>query len=207
MNEQNIENVSSLADNQNPASENNQPNIAEKYKQMAINDINTIKQLVGNGVMTQEQGQNLMNFVSQKAFEKYTENLPQKQLQQSIDIPTQADPMPDFFNQIGRSDVYDYLKNSNTNFDRDEISKISALVEKIENSAIQRYLEKQKHEKALINENETAKQRLRANAQNNNSDGMKNLVFTREQIGKMSGAEFAKHERAIMDQLKKGLIK
>ena len=95
MNEQNIENVSSLADNQNPASENNQTNIAEKYKQMAINDINTIKQLVGNGVMTQEQGQNLMNFVSQKAFEKYTENLPQKQLQQSIDIPTQADPMPD----------------------------------------------------------------------------------------------------------------
>ena len=158
MNEQNIENVSSLADNQNPAPENNQTNIAEKYKQMAINDINTIKQLVGNGVMTQEQGQNLMNFVSQKAFEKYTENLPQKQLQQSIDIPTQAEPMPDFFNQIGRSDVYDYLKNSNTNFDRDEISKISALVEKIENSAIQRYLEKQKHEKALINENETAKQ-------------------------------------------------
>ena len=50
MNEQNIENVSSLADNQNPASENNQPNIAERYKQMAINDINTIKQLVGNGV-------------------------------------------------------------------------------------------------------------------------------------------------------------
>ena len=136
MNEQNIENVSSLADNQNPASENNQTNIAEKYKQMAINDINTIKQLVGNGVMTQEQGQNLMNFVSQKAFEKYTENLPQKQLQQSIDIPTQAEPMPDFFNQIGRSDVYDYLKNSNTNFDRDEISKISALVEKIENPKI-----------------------------------------------------------------------
>ena len=63
------------------------------------------------------------------------------------------------------------------------------------------------HEKTLNSENETAKQRLRANAQNSVCDGLKNLVFTREQIGKMSGAEFAKHERAIMDQLKKGLIK
>lgn len=48
MNEQNIENVSSLADNQNPASENNQPNIAEKYKQMAINDMKNL-------VFTREQ--------------------------------------------------------------------------------------------------------------------------------------------------------
>ncbi len=63
------------------------------------------------------------------------------------------------------------------------------------------------HEKTLNSENESAKQRLRANAQNSVSDVNKNMVFTREQIGKMSGAEFAKHERAIMDQLKKGLIR
>ena len=68
-------------------------------------------------------------------------------------------------------------------------------------------MEKQKHEKALNNENESAKLRLRANAQNNTSDGLKNLVFTREQIGKMSGAEFARNEKTIMDQLRKGLIK
>ena len=48
---------------------------------------------------------------------------------------------------------------------------------------------------------------MKMNAQNNTSDGIKNLVFTREQIGKMSGAEFARNEKTIMDQLRKGLIK
>ena len=192
MNEQNI--FSSDADAQKPALELNE---ADKYKQMAVNDIKQIQDYVQNGVMTQEQGQNLMNYVTQKAFEKYT------QCQNSQNVQT----TPEFFNKDGRLDVYEYLKNSNVDFDLDEISKISELVEKIENTAIQRYLEKQEHEKMLNKENESAKQRLRANAQNNSSDGLKNLVFTREQIGKMSGAEFAKHERAIMDQLKKGLIK
>ncbi len=192
MNEQNI--FSSDADAQKPALELNE---ADKYKQMAVNDIKQIQDYVQNGVMTQEQGQNLMNYVTQKAFEKYT------QCQNSQNVQT----TPEFFNKDGRLDVYEYLKNSNVDFDLDEISKISELVEKIENTAIQRYLEKQEHEKMLNKENESAKQRLRANAQNNSSDGLKNLVFTREQIGKMSGAEFAKHENAIMDQLRKGLIK
>ena len=192
MNEQNI--FSSDADAQKPALELNE---ADKYKQMAVNDIKQIQDYVQNGVMTQEQGQNLMNYVTQKAFEKYT------QCQNSQNVQ----PTPEFFNKDGRLDVYEYLKNSNVDFDLDEISKISELVEKIENTAIQRYLEKQEHEKMLNKENESAKQRLRANAQNNSSDGLKNLVFTREQIGKMSGAEFAKHENAIMDQLRKGLIK
>ena len=192
MNEQNI--FSSDADAQKPALELNE---ADKYKQMAVNDIKQIQDYVQNGVMTQEQGQNLMNYVTQKAFEKYT------QCQNSQNVQT----TPEFFNKDGRLDVYEYLKNSNVDFDLDEISKISELVEKIENTAIQRYLEKQEHEKMLNKENESAKQRLRANAQNNSSDGLKNSVFTREQIGKMSGAEFAKHENAIMDQLRKGLIK
>ena len=206
MDKENIENISSNAEQQTSTFEK-QPSDAEKYKQMAVNDINTINNLVQSGVMTQEQGQNLMNFVTQKAFEKYTSILtPQTQIQENTAHAKHA-VMPEFFNRNGRIDVYDYLKNSDVDFDEDEISKISALVELIENSAVQRYLEKQEHEKALNNENETAKQKLRANAQNNTSAGVKNLVFTREQIGKMSGKEFAKHEHAIMDQLKKGLIK
>lgn len=172
---------------------------ADSVKQMAVNDINTIQNLVQSGVMTQEQGQNLMNYVTQKAFEKYT-------LSQET-APDQNSVLPEFFNKDGRIDVFDYLKNSNVDFDKDELSKISEMVEKIENSAIERYLKEQEHEKTLNSENESAKQRLRANAQNSGSDGLKNLVFTREQIGKMSGAEFAKYERTIMDQLKKGLIK
>ena len=138
-----------------------------------------------------------------KDFEKFFTN---SQPQNTYSLFNDKILLP-IFNQTGRIDVYDYLKNSNADFDEDEISRISALVEKIENTAIQRYLEKQEHEKVLNNENESAKQRLRANAQNTSSDGLKNLVFTREQIGKMSGAEFAKHERAIMNQLKNGLIK
>lgn len=99
------------------------------------------------------------------------------------------------------------MKTPSLPFDEDELSKISALVEKIENSAIERYVKEKNHEKTLNSENEAAKQKLRAYAQNSAYDGNNNLVFTREQIGKMSGAEFAKYERMIMDQLRKGLIK
>ena len=215
MENQNTKQISPNADSQIQQT-NVQFNDAENVKQMAVNDINMISNLVETGVMTQEQGQNLMNYVTKKAFEKYiasqSSETPNKISALASTIPeqeqkTQNMPMPDFFNKDGRLDVYDYLKNSEIEFDNGEISKISELVEKIENSAVERYLKEKEHEKALNNENEFAKQRLRANAQNTSSDGLKNLVFTREQIGKMSGAEFAKHERAIMDQLKKGLIK
>ena len=219
MNGQNIQNISSNAGYQQAAQGVQQPvnTNPEEIKQMAVNDLNTIKNLVQAGVMTQEQGQNLMNYVTQKAFEKYTlsknssqtpvtEQKISAQLQPQMQLGQGSVP-PEFFNRDGRIDVYDYLKNSNAAFDEDELSKISALVEKIENTAIDRYLKELQHEKTLSNENETAKQRLRANAQNSGSEGLNNLVFTREQIGKMSGAEFAKYERAIMDQLKKGLIK
>lgn len=190
----------SPADNQKIAFSDNYTNL-DSAKQMAVNDIKIIQNLVQNGVMTQELGQNLMNYVTQKAFEKYTQsqNTPQVENQNII--------TSEFFNYDGRKDVLDYLKNSNVNFDDGEISKISSLVEKIENTAIDRYLREKEHEKTLNLENESAKQRLRANAQNSVSDGNKNLVYTREQIGKMSGAEFAKHEKAIMEQLKHGLIK
>lgn len=198
----NIENISSQADNQTQALVDD----AQSIKQRVIQDVKLIENLVQTGVMTQEQGHNLVNYVTQKAFEKYNTaqnvQIPQAQAVQPAVMPT-----PDFFNQDGRIDVFDYLKQANVDFDDDEISKISALVEKIENSAVDKYLRAQNHEKTLNIENESAKQRLRANAQNSVSDGAKNLVFTREQIGKMSGAEFAKHERAIMDQLRKGLIK
>ena len=154
-----------------------------------------------------------MNYVTKKAFEKYT--LSQQNSQAPVDTANQVpvksvnmgNVIPEFFNRDGRVDVFDYLQNSNAAFDEDELSKISALVEKIENSAIERYVKEKNHEKTLNSENEAAKQKLRAYAQNSAYDGNNNLVFTREQIGKMSGAEFAKYERMIMDQLRKGLIK
>ncbi len=173
----------------------------DEVKQKAVENIHAIEKLVTSGALTQEQGQNLMNYVTQKAFEMYTT------VQAPQPVRNFPANMPEFFKKDGRTDVFDYLKNTDADFDEDELSKISSLVEKIENSAIERYLREKEHEKTLNSENESAKQRLRANAQNGVYDGAQNLVFTREQIGKMSGAEFAKHERAIMDQLRKGLIK
>ena len=216
MNPTNIENLSSYAGNQTAAGRN-QPlnNDLQSIKQTVLKDIQVIENLVQTGAMTQEQGQNLMNYVTKKAFEKYT--LSQQNSQNPVNMMQQApsavqnvpaaDVVPEFFNRDGRLDVFDYLKNSNAAFDQDELSKISALVEKIENTAIERYLREKNHEKTLNSENEAAKQKLRAYAQNSAYDGNKNLVFTREKIGKMSGAEFAKYERMIMDQLRKGLIK
>lgn len=193
----NMNNIPSEAVSQNTTGEQT----LDSIKQTAVQNVKSIENLVNSGALTQEQGQNLMNYVTQKAFEMYTS------AQNPEPVGNVLANMPEFFNKDGRTDVFDYLKNSNVDFDEDEISKISSLVEKLENSAVERYLRELEHEKTLNSENETAKQKLRANAQNAFANGAENLVFTREQIGKMSGAEFAKHERAIMDQLRKGLIK
>ena len=55
-------------------------------------------------------------------------------------------------------------------------------------------------------ENESAKQRLKSNAQNSGYTSSGNKVFTRGEIGKMSSEEFAKNEKLIMEQLRQGLI-
>ncbi len=196
------QNISSQTDSQNQKFES-----AEAIKQKAAQAVRQIEELVQTGSLTQEQGLNLMNFVTKKAYEKYTNYGQIADEQEVIPAVKKLEETPEFFNRDGRIDVFDYLKSTNKDFDDDEISKISSLVEKIEKTAVDRYLRQIEHEKMLNNENEAAKMRLRANAQNGNSDGNVNLVFTREQIGKMSGAEFAKHERAIMEQLKKGLIR
>ena len=199
-----IQDISSQADNQNIV-----PDEQQQIKMLVVQEIKKIENYVQTGELTPDQGHNLVKFVIEKAYDKYTRSAqsPKEEHNNHTEtIPSQKEP-PEFFKKDGRIDVFDYLINSNTNFDDDEISKISSLVEKIENSAIERFLKTKEHEKTLNSENESAKQRLRANAQNSNSDGLTNLVYTREQIGKMSGAEFAKHERAIMDQLRKGLIK
>ena len=196
------QNISSQAENQNQNFGN-----AEEIKEKAAYAIRQIEELVQKGEMTKEQGLNLMNFVTKKAFDKYINYSQTPDEQETSSTVAMLKETPEFFNRDGRIDVFDYLKSTNIGFDDDEISKISALVEKIEKSAIDRYLGKLEHDKALNDENEAAKLKLRANAQNASSDGSTNLVFTREQIGKMSGAELAKHERAIMEQLKKGLIR
>lgn len=184
-----------------------------RVEQLAENDLNVIRSLMGMGVVTREQGQNLMKQVIQNAYNSITQ---QRGVQQRTPV-AQSVPAsdafaefslsnPDFFNRAGREEVLAYLKNSNANFDKDELLQISKLVESIEQNAVDRYVKKLEYGKTLNDENAIAKQRLTANAQNSNAAD-NNMVFTRAQIGKMSGDEFTRYESAIMDQLRKGLIK
>lgn len=173
------------------------------------NDLRRIQKMVDDGVIDNTQGQYLVNYVIDRAY-SMVKDLNQGEVQ----IQPQRDAFAEFeaenagfFNRDGRGEVLEYLKRSGFDGDKDEISLISKMIEKLENGAVERYLKQTAHEKSLNDENEIAKQRLRANAQNSNFDDVKTRAFTREQIGKMSGAEFAKYEKAIMEQLRKGLIR
>lgn len=112
---------------------------------------------------------------------------------------------PDFFKSEGRMNVLDYIKGLDV--DKDEITKIAGLVEKLEQSAVDSYLKKSAHNKSLNDENSAAKSKLTSCAQNPTFDGNNNRIFTRADIGKMSGEDFIKNEKLIMEQLKQGLIK
>ena len=173
------------------------------------NDIAKIQKFVDEGKLDNTQGQYLVNYVINKAL-----NMVNNQNQGEAQVLPPKNPFVEFeaenagfFDIDGRAEVLQYLKNSGFDGDKDEISLISQIVENLENSAVQRYLKQTAHVKTLNDENEIAKQRLRANAQNPSFSETPNRVFSREQIGKMSGAEFAKFEKAIMEQLRKGLIK
>lgn len=173
------------------------------------NDIRRIQKLVDDGVIDNTQGQYLVNYVINKAQEFINgQNTGEAQIQPKADPFAQFEAEnAGFFKRDGRAEVLEYLKRIGFDGDKDEISMISQMIEKLENGAVDRYLKQTAHEKTLNDENEIAKQRLRANAQNSTFGDTRTRAFTREQIGRMSGAEFAKYEKAIMEQLRKGLIK
>lgn len=177
-------------------------------RSIAEKDILNIKNLVETGKIDSTQGQYLVNYVMNKAYNMVRNNQNTGNAGYFPDgIQEFENEHQGFFNREGRADVLNYLKNSNSVLDKDEVSRISQLIETIERCAVDRYLKQTAHAKTLNDENELAKQRLRANAQNANFDDIKTRGFTREQIGKMSGAEFARYENAIMEQLRQGLIR
>ena len=171
-------------------------------------EVLSIQNLVQSGLLNPQQGQYYMSQLAQKTLNRLTQ---EEDTQVTTPVNTAFDEFitehPDFFKPNGRSDVLKYLKDSNVEMDKDEICIISDMVEKIEKCAIERYIQQQTHEQALNNENEAAKRKLTANAQNSSFSANKNRAFTREQIGRMSSAEFTKYEPLIMEQLKKGQIK
>lgn len=194
-------------------------------------DFNKIQTLVKAGLINSTQGQSLKKEVLKNAFDKLVQTEKIKRalspaLQQNLQTSLKTNKMPesyqvyknevfeefsknnpDFFASEGRKEVLNYLKSDDVIIGKDELSKISNIIRIVEKAAIERYLENMAHEKTLKNSNESAKQKLTANAQKLSSSGNISRTFTREQIGKMSSKEFAKYESAIMEQLKKGYIK
>ena len=170
------------------------------------------------GLINSVQGQNLKKEVLKKAFDKLVQTEKNRRTSTTASQPVQpvnknevfeefSKSNPDFFTSDGRKEVLNYLKSEDVIVGKDELSKISNIIRTVEKAAIDRYLKKVTHEKTLRDSNEVAKQRLTANAQKSSSSANLSRTFTREQIGKMSSAEFAKYESVIMENLKKGLIK
>ena len=118
MNPEELQKLSSAADIQQAVPQAAMPMTEENsIKQQAAKDINIIQNLVQSGVMSSEQGYNLMNYVTQKAFEKYSTQQQDAQIPPDVSSYTLEDD--EFFNIEGRTDVLDYIKNSNTAFDKD----------------------------------------------------------------------------------------
>lgn len=193
-----------------------------QVEQALTQDFAKVQKLVESGLINSAQGQNLKKQVLKKAFdmlvqtEKAKRALPQA-LEQSgqANAPVDKNAVfeefgksnPDFFTSDGRKEVLNYLQSDNVALGTDELNKISGIIRTVEKAAIDRYLQNAAHEKTLRDSNESAKQRLTANAQKSGLSGNLSRTFTREQIGKMSATEFAKYESQIMEQLKKGMIK
>ncbi len=188
-------------------------------------DVQKVQQLVQQGIITKQQGSYFMAQLARKAQEinnyksslaghnsvpvntASTAGISDSQYQTVSETPLAIfeKERPGFFQCEGRKDILNYIKGYD--MDKDEILQISKLVENLENSAINNYLKKSEYEKSLNDENAAAKSRLTAYAQNAGFDSNINRIFTREDIGRMSGDEFTKNEKLIMDQVKQGLIK
>ena len=195
----------------------NYKDAVNKLEQSVRADAQRLMLLQQQGLVSQNQAQYIINKLieTQNQIDLLKQNMtlsPANTNQQPEPTEENQNPFdlfnkekPDFFSRAGRCDVLNYIKN--LDMDRDEISKIADMVEKIEKTAIESYLKQSAHDKTLNDENAAAKSKLTSYVQNAVYDGNNNRVFTREDIGRMSGDEFAKNERLILEQVKQGIIK
>jgi hypothetical protein len=161
-------------------------------------ELQLLDSLMAQGLLNKSQVENITNKFVENAKSLFVQDASIQQ--NSIDNNA-------FFKQNGRQDVLNYLKNSNMNFDDDEIAKITDIVESVEKNAVESYLSNLKHGENIEKENALAKSKMTANAQNASAPSSFSKIFTRADIGKMSCSEFIQNEKLIMDQLRKGLIK
>lgn len=195
----------------------NYKDAVNKLEQSVRADAQKLMLLQQQGLVSQNQAQYIINKLieTQNQIDLLKQNMNlnsasiNQQPEQTEDNQNPFDlfnkEKPDFFSRAGRCDVLNYIKN--LDMDKDEISKIADMVEKLEKTAIESYLKQSAHDKTLNDENAAAKSKLTSYVQNAIYDGNNNRVFTREDIGRMSGDEFAKNEKLILEQVKQGLIK
>ena len=162
-----------------------------------------LAQLAGKAQQINEYKNNLQSMTNAPAQTAATTSMPQFAETNQIEMFNKL--RPGFFDEEGRGDLRNYLNGYR--MDKDEMLRIAALVEGLEDSAVNRYLKKSAYDKSLNAENEIAKRKLTAYAQNSPTNSKNNRIFTREEIGRMSGDEFARNEKLIMDQVKQGLLK
>lgn len=170
----------------------------EEVTTMLAKELQMLDSLMAQGLLNKSQVENITN--------KFVENAKSLFVQETSTQKNSIDNNA-FLNQNGRQDVLNYLKNSNMNFDDDEIAKITQIVEAVETNAVENYLNNIKHGENIEKENALAKSKMTANAQNAPASSSFSKIFTRADIGKMSCSEFIQNEKLIMDQLRKGLIK
>ncbi len=196
----------------------NYTDVIQQIEQALGADFQKLQLLIQQGIVTQQQGQYLMNELVNKKqqINMFKQSLPNfVQTPQGQNLPPQNIPEkpldifskenPDFFTGEGRKELLEYIKNLDV--DKDEISKIAKLAQNLENYAVESYLKKSAHDKSLNDENSIAKSKLTSYAPHASGDNNYNRIFTREDLGKMSGEEFTKNEKLIMEQARQGLIK
>lgn len=219
-------NISSLASNPQSNQGLEYKDVFYQLEQAIGADVQNVNLLTQKGIISKQQGQYLLAQLAEKAKQinnyknlqsRTTTSAQPASIQNpqvsQTQLPQQVEnsmalfnkERPGFFEEEGRGDILNYLNGYD--MDKDEILQIAALVEGLENSAVNKYLKKSAHDKSLNDENEIAKRKLTAYAQNSPANSKNNRIFTREEIGKMSGDEFAKNEKLIMDQVRQGLIK
>lgn len=197
--------------------------IAQKIQEIerqAKEDVSKVENLLNSGILNPKQGESLIQQIIKKGYAELQqcdlnpENLIKESTDKNLKQFDKAQAIiefekenPDFFNQDGRLDVLNYIKSGILEFDKQELETISTLVEKIEKSAVERYIKQVEYEAKLRQTNDEAKSRLSANAQNAKDTSNKQIAFTRDQIGKMSSSEFIRNEKLIMEQVKQGLIR
>jgi len=193
----------------------------QKIERQAREDVSKVEMLLKSGILNPKQGESLIQQIIKKGYDELqqvdlkfdekkdvqNEFQEEKQFDKKQAIIEFEKEKPDFFNLDGRLDVLNYIKSGILEFDKQELENISKIVEKLEQSAIERYIKQSEYEAKLKQTNDEAKSRLSANAQNAKDTSGKQIAFTREQIGKMSSSEFNKNEKLIMEQLKLGLIR